>query len=389
MKKKKYDLAIINRSFWPDYPIVGEGLLQLAESFGDEKNVIILSQGKVRLKELLDKNARGRNVDCKTYLNSVDSSMSIIKRVFQSVGFMAWVFLNLVRCRPRKIYISTDPPIIVPFIVALYSKLYRAKYVYHLQDIHPEITSIHLNKFRIFEPVLKCLDNFSLRNSSRVIVLSEQMKKSLMKRSDKLDNIVVIDNPAVTEVDEITEKKIGSIIYCGNAGRLQRIPLLISSIRRYLSSGGALSFEFVGGGVYKEQLELLANEFDNVNYYGVLPAKEAAKLTRKCQWGLMPIEDAVTDFAFPSKSSTYAVAGVSIIAVCGKSTSVAKWVLEKDLGIMVEPNEDDLVRCFINIEAGKINHSISESGLSSLRSDLSFNNFVFRLKQVINDCGDT
>lgn len=383
MFKKKYDLAIVNRSFWPDYPIIGEGLVQLAESYKDEAKVLVLSQGEKPLKNILKKYSRGTEVECETFLKPVDSSISLLKRIAQSIGFMFWVFWKLFRKRPKKVYVSTDPPVIVPFITCVYCKLFKAEFVYHLQDIHPEITSIHLKRTKILSSVLKVIDNFSIRNSNSVIVLSEQMRQSITKRVGHEFTIHIVQNPAVTDVSSSIPTKRNSIIFCGNAGRLQRIPLVVDTIRNYFLNGGLLSFEFIGGGVYKEQLEALASEFANVKYYGVLPSHEAAKITRECQWGLMPIDDEVTEYAFPSKSSTYAVAGVSIIAVCGANTSVGEWVRNNNLGIVVRPSVEELLKCFKDIESGDIEHIIEPEALSMLRQDLSFESFVTRLRSVI------
>jgi len=36
---ERYDFLIINRSFWPIYPVIGEGLLRLAEKLASTKKL--------------------------------------------------------------------------------------------------------------------------------------------------------------------------------------------------------------------------------------------------------------------------------------------------------------------------------------------------------------
>ena len=47
----KYDFLIINRSFWPLYPVIGESLLRLAEKISIDKKVGIVMQDHVDIKK--------------------------------------------------------------------------------------------------------------------------------------------------------------------------------------------------------------------------------------------------------------------------------------------------------------------------------------------------
>ncbi|MCK7575639.1 MAG: hypothetical protein MZV65_06945 [Chromatiales bacterium] len=67
---------------------------------------------------------------------------AILMRSLDALIFMTWVLVSLIRSRPSKIYVATNPPIVVPFIVFLYSRVFRARYYYHVQDIHPEAANV-------------------------------------------------------------------------------------------------------------------------------------------------------------------------------------------------------------------------------------------------------
>ena len=47
---ERYDLVIINRSFWPVYPVIGEGLMRLAESVSHSKKVAVILQDHDNIK---------------------------------------------------------------------------------------------------------------------------------------------------------------------------------------------------------------------------------------------------------------------------------------------------------------------------------------------------
>lgn len=383
MFKKKYDLAIVNRSFWPSYPVVGEALLRLAEKIGPAKRVVILSQGEKKLKNLFVSNNRGNYVDASTLLIPARSNISLFRRVFELLFFMFWVFIKLCILRPKTVYVSTDPPVLVPFIVMLYSRIFKARYIYHLQDIHPEITSIYLGRKGFIFSFVKWLDNLTLRNASKVIVLSRQMENTIRERTSIRCPIEIVDNPSIDLSVRSVTADPKALVFCGNAGRLQRIPLLISAIRKHYEQGGGLKFHFVGSGLFARELVTLSEEFKNVTYHGFLLPSETAKIITNCSWGLLPIEDEVTKFAFPSKSSTYVASGLSVLAICGVDSSVGQWVRENVAGLLINPEIRDILECFAEIDAGTIKHEIEKSTLKNVRIRLSFDFFVKRLEQLI------
>lgn len=138
---KNYDLVIINRSFWPNYPVIGEGLMRLAENLSSYKKVAIILQDRDNIKKNAKKFNRGNRVNFFPIYAISNSSSGLLKRIIDAFFFMFWVILCLIITRPKNIYVSTDPPILIPFIVAVFSKIIKAKYIYHLQDIHPEATN--------------------------------------------------------------------------------------------------------------------------------------------------------------------------------------------------------------------------------------------------------
>lgn len=114
-----------------------------------------------------------------------------------------------------------------------------------------------------------------------------------------------------------------------------------------------MPFVFAGAWVYANDLERLAQQYRNVTYKGVVSASEAAQINVDYIWALLPIEDEVTRYAFPSKSSSYVFSGALIAAVCGNEISVAKWVADNRLGVVVAPELDALCQFFFNVERGQ------------------------------------
>ena len=128
-------------------------------------------QGSLGIKDNLAENNRGEGVRFYTTKAFSTSASGILFRAFDALFFMLWVVIVLLWVRPKRVYVSTDPLIVIPFVVMVYSQLFRAKYIYHIQDIHPEATNvvISLNKW-IFK-LLPEMDAISIRKATHLIIL--------------------------------------------------------------------------------------------------------------------------------------------------------------------------------------------------------------------------
>lgn len=384
MLVKRFDLAIINRSFWPVYPVIGEALLRYAEGISADKRVCIIMQDRVDVRAKLNESERGQGVDFFPCKALATSSSGILRRIIDALFFMAWVVGVLIFTRPKKVYISTDPPVLVPFVVMLYCKVFNSSYVYHLQDIHPEAANVVISINKIIYRILRWMDSAVMRNAEKLITITDEMAHEIHKRSRTRVNVHVVNNPAVSFSDvDLSRTKRRGFSFCGNAGRLQRIPLLISSIQRYLDNGGQLDFAFAGGGVYANNLVQLSLLYPQVEYFGLISPRAAAQLNTDYAWALLPIDDDVTRFAFPSKSSSYVFSGAYILAVCGENTSVAQLVTEHRLGLCVEPAVDAVADIFHRIENSEIDFSMLDTDRSSLKSQLDFDHFITQLNRLI------
>ena len=382
MNFKRHDLAIINRSFWPRNQIIGEALLQLAEITANQgKNVVVITRGGSDLKKIAHKFGRGQKVFFKSCKPGSDSSSGLFVRIFDAFIYMFWTFWSLLLTRPKKVYVSTDPPVLVPFVVFLYSKVFRASYTYHLQDIHPEAANVVTRLSPILYSLLRRIDGMVVRRSANIITITETMKHEIIARSGIRSNIHLVDNPTVATCG-FAEGKTKGFVFSGNAGRMQRIPLLLKSVREYKNQGGVLPFLFIGAGIYSNEIRSLSKEYDDVTYEGLVDANIANELTEEYEWALLPIEDEVTKYAFPSKTSSYVLCGTNILSICSGWTAVAKWVVDHNYGINTSPDVDSVVKAFFRIEKGvAINpRKIDENYFSIERFVKNIYNIVFEEK---------
>jgi len=346
--------AVINRSFTPDHEVPGEALLGLANSLAALSKTHVLTQSNKKLAS----HRMHENLSI-TYASSfTDSNSSILYRIIEAVYFMMFVIIFLIRRQPKRIYIATDPPIIIPFMVAIYSKFSGAKFYYHIQDLHPE--SYHsikpLNEYIYF--ALATIDNYSLSRAEVIITLSDDMLESICKRSEKLRKKIILLPNTCIQPNHTLRRKNKDIIFAGNAGRLQNIDFLIDEITEYLFEQGCLNFTFLGTGVFKDKIKDLSNKYPNsVQYLGFYPLQETVDIINAHKWGLLPIKEEALKYAFPSKSAAYAVCGCNVIGICGVNNSLSRWIKDENLGISIVPKKGKLKNLLKEIEIHEVEFS--------------------------------
>lgn len=381
---KRYDFVVINRTLWPKYSIISTALLNLLEKkLNSNTKVALVAQCNNHNKADLHKSKR--SIGIKFFLAKAfsNSSSSLMIRIFDSLFFMLWVSILLIITRPKNVYISTDPPLIVPFIVALYSKFSSSKFIYHVQDIHPEATNLFVNINIFLLNILKKIDNFTLCRASKIITLNEEMKLQIILRSKTKKEIKIISNPSVPHNSLKLIKKKG-FFFTGNLGRFQRIPLLLDAINEYSKKGGILKFIFIGGGIYANKILEQSKNNPLVKYFKKMPFLKAKIIAENYEWALAPIDDQITKFAFPSKLSTYACTGAKILAICGEQTSVAQWTQDNRLGVAVKPKIEDLVEIFFQIEKQTLQDTFIDLERYQLKKDLSLDKFVNNLENLFS-----
>ena len=380
---KRYDLVIINRSFWPIYPVIGEALLRLAENISRSKKVAIVMQDHDNIKNHLKKNKRGSGIKFFPGKAFSNSSSSLIIRILDAIFFSFWVIFCILRTRPTNIYISTDPPVVVPFIVAVLSRIINIKYTYHIQDIHPEATNtikkLNLNLFNF----LKKIDNFSIRNANSLITLNEEMKEVIISRSNTTNKISIIENPSIILKTTKSKEKKRGFSFTGNLGRPQLVNLLIEAINEYEKKGGILEFVFAGGGIFSKDILRLSKINPLVTYHGKVSSTDAGSIVSNYEWALLPIEDEITRYAFPSKISSYVCSGAKILTICSENTSVAKWIKSKKVGITVNPKVEEIIKLFFKLEKNIFDTSFIEIDRKELIKIFQMDIFVKKIENKI------
>lgn len=339
-------VAIINRSFWPDSYVIGKALYDLSLDLSANSEVVVITQSNANLDSLYD---NCKNIELCKGRSLSSSSSKIVSRLSDAFYFFFFVLISLLKKRPNKVYVSTNPPVIVPFISSVYCRLFGAELFYHVQDIHPEIANIIYPVNKLIYKILIFMDSYTLSKASKVITLTDSMKLSLASRGADTKKIILLNNPGFDVASKNVEKT-DDVVFCGNLGRLQYIPLLVEAIKTYRERGGSCKFTFIGSGIHSADVDDLSKSVQGVTYLGRLGPDKSSEIVSRHKWALLPIDERVDNYAFPSKTSSYIMSKCNIIGICGDDTEVSAWLKTNEFGLSSDKNVDDIVQMLFRTE---------------------------------------
>ena len=241
-------VLLIHRYFWPDTPPYAAMLRTIGKKLADESHevVVLSSQPSYKSDVPLNQQPAVENVDGMTIHRVTlfrEQGRHVVFRLMNMVYFPLRILLfSLFKKRFDIIMASTAPPVVLGFSAALGARMSGAVFFYHCMDIHPEIGRIsgEFKKPIVFN-LLRRLDGISCKIAQRVIVLSEDMRQSLLLRPGyDYDNIQVINNfsmphhgdAVAVDPELLKQPDKFRIIFAGNIGRFQGLEAFIDAMEK-------------------------------------------------------------------------------------------------------------------------------------------------------------
>ncbi len=182
------------------------------------------------------------------------------------------------------VYSMSLSPVTILAAGDLYKKKHNVPHVVHCVDLWPEsvlITHAVKEKSLMYKILYKW--SYKLyKETNRVIIGSPSFKEyfnNVLKMDDK--GFDYIPQPCL--VDSCSEQTIDlgdgfNILYCGNIGRIQLIPMIAEAMKDLKNTN--IRFHIIGMGPESDLLQSKINEYgleNTVIYHGPIPAKRAAQ----------------------------------------------------------------------------------------------------------------
>ncbi|KZZ55439.1 glycosyltransferase family 4 protein, partial [Oleiphilus sp. HI0123] len=249
----------------------------------------------------------------------------------------------------------TAPPVVPGFAANIASRLTGAKLIYHCMDLHPEIGKLsgEFSNPTVYR-ALERIDIATCRRASRIIVLSEDMRKAIGKRDASLvSKVSVINNFSLPSEDKLSNSKSDwfevkskdklRLFFAGNIGRFQGLELFVEAIHELVQSGNThVELVFMGEGAALPEITKLANSGpakDLIHFVSHQPISIAKRAMQAADFGIVCLTPEIIRYAYPSKTLTYLEQGCPIFSVVEQDSELAKMVETRQIGVSSPIND--------------------------------------------------
>jgi glycosyltransferase involved in cell wall biosynthesis len=262
--------------------------------------------------------------------------------------------------RPDLVLAFHNPPLL-GLLAAHVAGRRGAKLVLVVEDIHPDIVEatgwVDLPRFLI--RAWDRLNRRSLRAAARVVVLGEDMRRTLVEKK-RLDPgaVTVIplwSEPELTPAarDEEWRRDHGVngellVLCAGNLGVMQPFEPVIQAMSALRDA--PVSLTVVGDGIRRPEWERRAAELglENVRFLGWLADEDYRRAVSAADAALVSLAPGMERLSVPSRSFTFLSAGRPVIALMAPESDVASFVARHGCG-WVAPSADELTELLLRL----------------------------------------
>ena len=266
-------------------------------------------------------------------------------RRLANVALYCWaLFITILRLRPDVVTASTFPPVVAAWSASLAARIVGAKFIYHMQDIHPELSVYNGGRLgRGFAMrLMRWLDNQTLRRSATIIVLSQDMADTLAERRLGPLPVHIINNFSLDLFGEAEDppaelrKRTGCrrVIFAGNLGRFQNLQQMAEGVSLLFPEFSDLELFFLGDGEALQHLKRRWEKHKQVRFAPFLHFAQAKALIEEADVGLVSLQKDIYRVAFPSKIATYLALGTPVLAAIEPNSNIARHLEASGVGIV-------------------------------------------------------
>ena len=274
-----------------------------------------------------------------------------LMRMVSNLSFAITSVFSSFRAGGIDVVITTSPPPLISLSGWLLARLKRAKLVYDVRDIWPDV-ALEMNSFSedsIFCKVFRWITSFMYKHADMVTTVSPgKVEKICSKLPENQRNKVYLvgngfDESVLNgEIDEsIVQKyeldKKFSCVYIGNIGLAQGLDTLLDLAAQ--TTHKDVQFLVFGMGAERETLEQRAKRegLNNVRFCGVLPHEKVFTVLKYAKLSYIPLKNANMRDSVPTKIYEALGLGCPVLLVAeGDSCSI---VNESRFGRCISPNK--------------------------------------------------
>ena len=287
------------------------------------------------------------------------------------------------------------PPFHLGVLGVLYSKLRKASFIYHIQDLQIEaardlgmISSSSLIK------LLFGLERSILRRADIISSISEGM---MQKIGEKCGHIITpfpnwVDVRLFHPLEDKHQIKIAYgynssdtvILYAGAIGEKQGLEAILQ-VAQAVSHLSHIKFLICGAGPYREKLhqQVRSQGLDNIQFRDPEPFRHFNRFLNMADVHLVIQKASAGDLVMPSKLTTILAVGGLAVVTANAHTSLYKVVTENEIGIVVPADDTPALTAGILQAVHKSQAHISGNARRYALEYLSIDKIMSRMEDTI------
>lgn len=277
--------------------------------------------------------------------------------IIRILSFIYWHFLSLIiglSIKKIDFILSPSPPLSIGLISILIAKKNRAKFIYNVQEIYPDLLIKNgALKSNIIIKSLKRLEKYVYNQASAVITIDQKFYDQIVDRFNEKDKLKIVPNFVDTELYKPISKEVElpnpfkkdphkvRLLYAGNIGFYQDWEPILFAAKKLRDTN--IEFWIIGEGVKKEYL---IKEVDkhNLTNIKVLPYQDRE---------LMPLINSFADIhfisiskemeqeGFPSKVYTIMACSKPMIVITGENTPLYNFLKPLNCSILISNKRNE------------------------------------------------
>jgi len=284
----------------------------------------------------------------KVYHIPLKKYKSTVKRIF---SFVYWHLGSLIlglTIKRVNFILSPSPPLSIGFVSLIISKIKRAKAVYNVQEIYPDLLINQGNLKSIFIiKLLKKLEKFIYNNSDAVVTIDNIFYSTILPRFRNSKKLHIIPNfvdtdlykplknqQSLPEIFGEDNKKI-KILYAGNIGFFQDWEPVIYAAKQLSIEN--IEFWIIGEGVQKPYLEKEVRDQNlmNVRIFPYQRRELIPIINNYADIHFISINKQMEQEGFPSKVYTIMACAKPLIVISGQNTPLYNFLESKNCAELV------------------------------------------------------
>ena len=277
---------------------------------------------------------------------------NLLSRAVAFGAFTLVATLASVLARRTDLILTMSPPLTLAPAGWIASKRHRTPLVLNVQDIHPDaaVATGTLTDNGLVR-MLRWVESFSYARSDAVVVLSDDLRKTLAPRIDDEEKLRVIPNFVDTEFlypgerNNSYRRELGLtdeiiVLYAGNIGFSQPLELVVEAAQRFRDRDDVV-FVINGNGSRRKHFEAETEDLPNVTFMDYQPQERLNEVLAAGDIHLVPLQPGMGSISVPSKIYSILAAGRPVLASVDPGTEIDLVVTRSGAGRSVPAGDKE------------------------------------------------